>query len=125
MAVDPAERPETRRNIELLSSLKSVQRDGTNTMKCFGNILELGCDAMVVESHREQNAGSALEVSVVFPGQRSRANKVVKFHCVVRRVRDRNRMHYDLAIEHMNEIARQRLIEYLSAARPEGESGWR
>ncbi len=80
---------------------------------------------MVIESHREQNAGSALELSVVFPGQRSGSNKIAKFHCVVRRVRDRSRLHYDLAIEHMNENARRRLTTYLSATVRSGGFEWR
>jgi hypothetical protein len=40
---------------------------------------------------------------------------------VVRRVRDRAELHYDLAIEDMDETARQQLIAYLSQPRPEEE----
>ena len=109
------ERPSTRQNIQLLTAIRSVDGDGATSTKCFGNILELGCDAMVVESNRQQQPGSALALTVIFPGQHSATNKEVTFHCVVRTVRDQNRMHYDLAIDHMNDIARERLFRYLSA----------
>lgn len=120
----PAGMPETRRDIELLTSIRSVESDGTTTTKCFGNILELGLDAMVVESHRIQNTGASLELSVVFPGQPTRRNKVAKFYCVVRTVRDRNRLHYDLVIERMSDGSRERLIEYLSAPSRKGMVRW-
>lgn len=105
--------PATRRGLELLATIKAVDTAGTITTKCFGNILELGCDSMLLESHREQNAGSAVLLSVVFPGQQPQTNPVATFHCVVRRIRDRTRLHYDLAIEDMSDTTRERLIEFL------------
>lgn len=110
-------RPAPRANIELLATIQSIESDGSMSAKCFGNILELGVDAMVLESHREQAAGTALLLNVVFPGQRPRSNPVVTFRCVVRSVRDRNRLHYDVAIEEMNDITRKSLVDYLSAPR--------
>ncbi len=105
--------PATRRGLELLATIKVIDEAGANTTKCFGNILELGCDSMVLESHREQSAGSAVLLSVVFPGQQPQANPVVTLHCVVRRIRDRTRLHYYLAIEDMSDVTRERLIEFL------------
>lgn len=105
--------PVTRRGLELLATIKSVDAGGAITTKCFGNILELSCDSMVLESHREQSAGAAVLLSVVFPGQQPRSNPVVTLNCVVRRVRDRTRLHYDIAIEDMSDETRERLIEFL------------
>lgn len=121
---DATNRPEKRRDIELLTSINAVGSDAEAGTRCFGNILELGVDSMLVESHRIQTAGSALELRVVFPGQPSRANKVAKFQCVVRRVRDRARLHYDLVIEDMSDNARERLLEYLSSPPLAGGSEW-
>ncbi len=106
--------PATRRGLELLATIKAIDSVGTITTKCFGNILELGCESMLLESHREQVTGAAVLLSVVFPGQQPRTNPVVTLNCVVRRVRDRARLHYDLAIEDMNDTARERLVEFLS-----------
>jgi len=111
---DTTNLPATRRGLELLATIKAVDGAGTITTKCFGNILELGCESLVLESHREQVAGSAVLLSVVFPGRQPRSNPVVTLNCVVRRVRDRARLHYDLAIEDMNDTARERLVEFLS-----------
>ena len=105
--------PAMRRGLELLATIKAIDTAGTITTKCFGNILELGCDSMVLESHREQSAGAAVLLSVVFPGQQPKSNPVATLHCVVRRVRDRTRLHYDLAIEDMSDTTRERLIEFL------------
>lgn len=105
--------PATRRGLELLATIKAVDSAGSITTRCFGNILELGCDSMVLESHREQQAGSAVLLSVVFPGRQPQATPVATLQCVVRRVRDRTRLHYDQSIEDMSETARERLIEFL------------
>ena len=113
--------PSPRRNIELLTAVKAVDASGAVRTKCFGNILELGCESLILESKHEQQVGEALTLSLVFPGMRSGSNRIVSLSCVVRRVRDRAELHYDLAIEDMNETARQQLIAYLSQPRPEEE----
>ena len=105
--------PATRRGLELLTTIKSIDAAGAMTTKCFGNILELGCDSIVLESHREQSAGSAVSLNVVFPGQQRTDNPVATFQCVVRRIRDRNRLHYDLAIEDMSAATREGLVIFL------------
>jgi hypothetical protein len=110
---ETAKLPAMRRGLELLATIKAIDAAGTITTKCFGNILELGCDSMVLESHREQSAGAAVLLSVVFPGQQPQSNPVATLQCVVRRIRDRTRLHYDLAIEDMSDVTRERLIEFL------------
>lgn len=112
-----AELPSPRRNIELLAAVKAADASGAVRTKCFGNILELGCDYLVLESRREQRVGDALTLSLVFPGLRSDSDSIVSLGCVVRRVRDAAELHYDLDIDDMDESARRRLIAYLSESR--------
>jgi hypothetical protein len=109
------------RNIELLTAIKTVDADGAVRTKCFGNILELGCESLILESSHEQRAGEALTLSLVFPGARSGLNRIASLSCVVQRVRDRAELLYDLSIEDMDEAARQQLIAYLTQPRPEEE----
>jgi len=116
-----AQLPRRRRNIELLTAIKTMDAGGAVRTKCFGNILELGCDSLILESSHEQRTGETITLSLVFPGLRSGSNRIASLSCVVRRVRDRAELHYDLAIEDMNETARQQLIAYLSQPRPEEE----
>lgn len=115
--------PPRRKGLELLASVKSVDVAGAVTNKCFGNILELGWDMLVLESHLEQSAGAAVMLNLVFPGQRiPKRNPIVTLHCVVRRVRDRARLHYELAIEDMDDAARKSLLEFLQVG-AEGRTG--
>jgi hypothetical protein len=113
--------PSPRRNIELLTAVKAEDANGAVRTKCFGNILELACESLILESKHEQQAGEALTLSLVFPGLGGGSNRIVSLRCVVRRVLDRADLHYDLAIEDMDETARQQLIAYLSLPRPEEE----
>lgn len=106
--------PEPRRNLDLLASIRSAESGASAAVPCFGNVLELGCEALLLESNREQRLGAALALKIVFPGQRQRENPVVTLHCVVRRVRDAAKLLYDLTIEDMDDDARQALVAYLS-----------
>lgn len=106
--------PPPRRNIDLLTAIKTVDADGGVRTKCFGNILELGCESLILESSHEQRAGDAVTLNLVFPGPQSGPNRIASLRCVVRRVRDRAELLYDLAIEDMDEPVRQQLIAYLS-----------
>ena len=108
------ELPSPKRNIELLTAVKAADASGAVRTKCFGNILELGCDYLVLESRREQLEGDALTLSLVFPGLRNDSASIVSLGCVVRRVRDAAELHYELAIEDMDEATRQQLVAYLS-----------
>lgn len=113
--------PEPRRNLALLASIRSTEPEGPVVAPCFGNIIELGCEALLLESEREQQLGAALALKIVFPGQRRRANPVVTLHCVVRRVRDAARLLYDATIEDLDDDARQAVVEYLSRPRARQE----
>ena len=113
--------PPPRRNIELLTAIKTVDADGGVRTKCFGNILELGCESLILESSHEQQAGDAVTLNLVFPGPRRGSNRIASLRCVVRRVRDPAELLYDLAIEEMDEPAREQLIAYLS--QPGSEAG--
>ena len=114
--------PSPRRNIELLTAVKDADASGAVRTKHFGNILELGCDYLILESRCEQQVGDVLTLSLVFPGMRDGSNAIVSLCCVVRSVRDHAELHYDLAIEDMSETARQQLIAYLSESRAGEES---
>jgi hypothetical protein len=111
--------PEPRRNLALLASIRSAGPEGPAGTACFGNIIELGCEALLLESDREQQLGAELALKVVFPGQRRRENPVVTLHCVIRRVRDAARLLYDATIEHLDGESRRAIAEYLSRSRPQ------
>jgi hypothetical protein len=113
--------PAPRQNIELLTAVKSVDAYGAVRTKCFGNILELGLDSLLLESNQEQQVGDALTLSLVLPGLPKSRNRILSLSCVVRRVRDPSELHYDLDIEDMDENARQQLAAYLSQPRAEEE----
>ena len=103
-----------RRDIELLANVKATGQDGTARTPCFGNILELGCDALILESKREQRAGDVLILSLVFPGVSHGSNTVVSLGCLVKHVLDPVRLHYRLGIEDLDDAARTQLLEFLS-----------
>lgn len=113
--------PPPRRGIELLTTVNAPGQDGAVQTRCFGNILELGFDALVLETKHEQTPGDALSLSVMFPHIKRRPRTVVTFGCVIQRVRDPARLQYDLRIENMDDDARGQLIEFLSQCRSDGE----
>jgi hypothetical protein len=108
--------PAPRGDLELLASVKVACEDGVFRPRGFGNVLELGCDALVLEASGEQEEGDELTVGVVFPGV-VRDRKCVAFlECVVEQVRDPVRLHYGLGIRRIDDTARAQLIEFLSLA---------
>ncbi len=113
--------PTTLRNIELLATVKVLGEEDAVEMTRFGNIIELGCNALVLELSQECCVGDALTISLVFPGVERASNPISSLDCVVRHVRDRSNLQYDVAIKGMDDTVRQRLIQYLSKPRP----GWR
>ena len=109
----------SRRNIELLTTVKAVDDSGVLRTRCFGNILELADGELVLESNREQRPGERVTLSLVFPGQRSQEDPVVNLGCLVRAARDPERLHYDLEIQDMDDRSRERLLAYLDHAASE------
>ena len=102
------------RGTPLLTTVKAAGDDGVAKTLCFGNILELDSDALVLESKRELEIGAALILNVVFPRILRRPKSMVSLGCEVVRVRDPIRLHYDLGIEDMDEEARLQLAEFRS-----------
>jgi hypothetical protein len=109
----------TLRNIELLTTVKVLSEGGAVEMTHFGNIVELSCKALVLESSRECRVGDGLTISLVFPGVERGSSPISSLDCVVRRVRDGSNLQYDVAIKDMDDTVRQRLVQYLSKPRPE------
>ncbi len=105
------------RQTALLATVKAEDANGIAKTLCFGNILELGCDALLLESKYPLETGVALILNVVFPGVQRGRNSVVSLGCVVVRVRDFSRLHYDLGIQDMDEEAYRQLAEFLSLRR--------
>lgn len=105
----------------LLATVKAVGDDGVVKTLCFGNILELSCDALLLESKRELDTEVELILNVVFPGVRRGSNSVVSLGCVVVGVRDAGRLHYDLGIRDIDDEAYRQLVEFLSLRRSETE----
>jgi len=99
-----------RRNINLLAT---IQESGV-TRKSFGNIIELGSRALIIEANREFEPGTSLTVNVVFPGQPRGDDPFSHLHCSVRKVQDDPKLHYDLTIVDMEANSRERLDIYLA-----------
>ena len=98
----------------LLTAVKAAGDDGVAENQGFGNILELGSNALVLESKRELEIGVALILNVVFPRVQRGPKSVVSLGCVVVRVRDSIRLHYDLRIKEMDDEACLQLAEFRS-----------
>jgi hypothetical protein len=108
-----ADRPPTRRDIDLLARVKYHDANGT-PQELFGNIIELGTRALRLEAARELTVGQQLALNVVFPGQRKYADPVVHIRCVVRKAHDQPNLHYDVAITVLEAEAHERLLLYLN-----------
>ncbi len=113
------ESPTSPREITLLTAIKIAGDDGIFQTLCFGNILELGSDSVVLESKRELEVGDLLVLNVVFPGVRRGPEAVVSLGCAVAGVRDSAQLHYDLSIDKMCDEACRQLAEFLSMGRLE------
>ena len=98
----------------LLATVSATGEDGVAKTLGFGNILELESDVLLLESKRELEIGAALILKVVFPGVQRGSKPVVSLGCVVVGVRDSVRLHYDLAIENMDDEASLQLAEFRS-----------
>jgi hypothetical protein len=109
------------RKIALLATVKAADDNGVVKTLCFGNILELGCNALLLESKYALETGVALILNVVFPGIQRDRNSVVSLGCVVVGARDSGRLHYDLCIQDMDDEAYRQLAEFLSLRRSEME----
>jgi len=102
-----------RQNINLLATIQEV---GAAT-KRFGNIIELGSRALIVETNHEFDTGASLTVNVVFPGQPRGKDPFAHLRCSVRKVQDDPKLHYDLTIVDMDANTRERLDIYLAQTR--------
>jgi hypothetical protein len=106
-----------RRNIALLATFQEARgaASGPTARKCFGNILELGTRGMILEADRELPEGAPITVTVVFPGQirTPGGDPASRLRCRVRKHSDADKLHYDVAIVHMDDVSRERLNGYL------------
>jgi hypothetical protein len=103
-----------RRNIDLLATFHETGANGAKSPKSFGNIIELGTDALIFETKRELAVGAAITVNVVFPGQQRGDDPFAHLHCKVRRTHDDLKLHYDLLIVDVDARTRDRLNIYLA-----------
>jgi hypothetical protein len=110
----PAKRPPVRRNIQLLATVHEADDAATSPRKYFGNIIELGSRAMILETNRELETGAALTVNVVFPGQPRGDDPFARLHCTVRKAHDNRALQYDLSILDMDQRTSERLHLYLN-----------
>ena len=90
------DRRPVRRNIDLLATIEASDPNGKKPPKSFGNIIELGNRAMIIETNRNFSPGTSLTVNVVFPGQPRGNDPFARLHCSVRKVQDDPKLHYDL-----------------------------
>ncbi len=98
----------------LLTTVCAAGDDGRARILCFGNILELESDVLLLESKRELEIGAALILKVVFPGVQRGSKPVVSLGCMVVGVRDSVQLHYDLDIENMDDETSLQLAEFRS-----------
>jgi hypothetical protein len=108
------ERHPTRRNIDLLATIEESGASPKKAPKGFGNIIELGSRALILETNREFAPGVPVTVNVVFPGQPRGDDPFAHLHCKVRKVHDDPKLHYDLTIVDMDARTRERLDIYLA-----------
>lgn len=109
-----------RRNIELLATVQEVAARHLSARKIFGNVIELGGQALILETSNAITVGASVLVRVVFPGQPRGDDPFAHLQCKVRKVRDDPQMHYDLSIVGMDETTRERLEIFLNQSR----KGW-
>ena len=109
-----SQRPQVRRNIDLLATFRETGATGAQSLKSFGNILELGSRALILETKRELAVGASITVNVVFPGQQRGDDPFAHLHCKVRKAHDELKLHYDLMIVDVDARTRDRLNIYLA-----------
>ena len=109
-----SQRPQVRHNIDLLATFLETGANGAKSPKSFGNIIELGTEALILETKRELTVGASITVNVVFPGQQRGDDPFAHLHCKVRTTHDDLQLHYDLTIVDADERTRDRLNIYLA-----------
>ena len=109
-----SQKPQVRRNIDLLATFLETGANGAKSTKSFGNIIELGTEALILETKRELTVGASLTVNVVFPGQQRGDDPFAHLHCKVRKTHDDLKLHYDLMIVDADDRTRDRLNIYLA-----------
>lgn len=108
------QRPQVRRNIDLLASIQESGEISRKLPKSFGNIIELGTRALIIETNRRLKVGASLTVNVVFPGQHRGEDPFAHLHCKVRKTHDDPKLHYDLMIVDADDRTRDRLNIFLA-----------
>jgi hypothetical protein len=110
----PGQRLQVRRNIDLLATIEESGAAAKKSPKGFGNIIELGTRALIIETNRQLAVGASLTVNVVFPGQQRGDDPFAHLHCKVRKAHDDPKLHYDLMIVNADDRTRDRLNIYLA-----------
>ena len=108
------ERPQVRRNIDLLATIRESGASTAKSPKSFGNIVELGAEALILETKRDLRVGASVTVNVVFPGQQRGDDPFAHLHCKVHKVHDDSKLQYELTIVEMDTSTRDRLDIYLA-----------
>jgi hypothetical protein len=108
------QRLQVRRNIDLLATIEESGAAAKKSPKGFGNIIELGTRALIIETNRQLAVGASLTVNVVFPGQQRGDDPFAHLHCKVRKAHDDPKLHYDLTIVDADDRTRDRLNIYLA-----------
>jgi len=111
-----SQRPPVRRNIDLLATIRESGANGRQSPKSFGNIIELGSHALILETKRSLQVGASITVNVVFPGQQRGDDPFAHLYCKVRKVHDESRLQYELTIVDLDARTRERLNIYLAQA---------
>jgi hypothetical protein len=113
-AMRSSQRQQVRRNIDLLATIRESGPSVSKSPKSFGNIIELGSQAMILETKRDLRVGLSITVNVVFPGQQRGDDPFAHLHCKVHKVHDDSKLQYELTIVDMDTSTRDRLNIYLA-----------
>jgi hypothetical protein len=109
-----SQRPPVRRNIDLLATVQESGASDKHSTKSFGNIIELGAQALILETKRDLRVGASISVNVVFPGQHRGDDPFAHLQCKVHKVHDESRLQFELRIVDTDESSRDRLNIYLA-----------
>ncbi len=108
------ERREARwRRVRLLASCARLG-GGEDGMQAFANLLALAERRVVLESPGELEPGERLALGFFLPRAGDGGQVRLSLTCTVRSVADRELLHYEAEVDHIDELSKLALLDFLS-----------